>query len=90
MPRPWGGSGEAWRESLWAGTRSMGQGPYPRLCRHAKDFQVIITAWNPNNQPLEVLIFSSVGNKEGRSLLFLTVCRSFSAGDLLIQLEVPS
>ena len=39
---------------------------------------------------VEVLIFSSVRNKEGRSLLFLTVCRSFSAGDLLILLEVPS
>ena len=77
MPRPWGGSGEAWRESLWAGTRSMGQGLYPRLCRHAEDFQVIITTWNLMNQPVEVLVFSSVGNKEGRSLLFLTGCRSF-------------
>ena len=25
MPRPWGGSGEAWKESLWAATSPVAQ-----------------------------------------------------------------
>ena len=78
MPRPWGGSGEAWRESLWAGTRSMGQGPYPRLCRHAEDFQVIITTWNPMNQPVEVLVFSLWETKKGEACCSLLGADLFS------------